>query len=296
MSGPIETAIRSTASELLQEATVQCVIGYERSRRGQVRPTFVYSSDQVDRLIWNEECHHNLVVFLHDWKASTSRGGKPLKVAVVVKPCDSRALNVLLHEGQITRDQVFVIGVTCQGVCTEGVENSSPGTTVLDARCNRCVERVPVVYDTLVGDPPEVQPVPEDWSDVVALEGNSIEERLAFWTREFDACIRCYACRQACPGCYCFECMAEQVDPLWMGIAIELPEKAFFHVMRAYHLAGRCVECDACEHACPMNIPLGLLNRKLVKEVEELFDYRAGSDPDTPPPLATFLKDEDLPL
>jgi Na+-translocating ferredoxin:NAD+ oxidoreductase RnfC subunit len=90
--------------------------------------------------------------------------------------------------------------------------------------------------------------------------------------------------------------MAEQVDPLWVGIAIELPEKAFFHVMRAYHLAGRCVECNACELACPMHIPLSLLNRKIAKEVEALFGYRAGGDPQTPPPLATFRKDEELPL
>jgi ferredoxin len=148
----------------------------------------------------------------------------------------------------------------------------------------------------LVGDPPQTEPLEENWSDVVELEEMGIAERLEFWTREFDSCIRCYACRQACPGCYCFECMAEQVDPLWMGIPIELPEKAFFHVMRAYHLAGRCVECDACEQACPMNIRLGLLNRKLAKEVDELFNYRPGGDPDTPPPLATFKKDEDLPL
>jgi formate dehydrogenase subunit beta len=296
MSGGIESAIRSKASQLLADGSVDCVIGYERSRRGQVRPTFVYSADQVERLVWNDECHHNLVVFLHDRKAMTSRSGEVRKTALVVKPCDSRALNVLLHEGQIKRDQVYVIGIACSGVCSEPSGDSSSESSVLASRCRRCIDRVPVVYDTLLGDAPAVESVEDDWSDVAHLEEMSVEERLAFWTREFDACIRCYACRQACPGCYCFECMAEQVDPLWSGISIELPEKAFFHVMRAYHLAGRCVECDACEQACPVNIPIGLLNRKFVKEVKELFDYHAGSDPETPPPLATFLRDEDLPL
>jgi Fe-S oxidoreductase len=81
-----------------------------------------------------------------------------------------------------------------------------------------------------------------------------------------------------------------------MGIAIDVPQKQFFHVMRAYHLAGRCAGCNACEEACPMGIPLSLLNRKIAKEVETLFGYRAGQDAVTVPPLATFKKEEELPL
>jgi len=289
MSESVQAAIRTRARELLELGEISCVIGYERSPRGRVRPAFVHEPRESDRLIWDDQCHHNLVVFLHDYK-STSRRGEPSRVAIVAKPCDVRALNVLLHEGQIERDAVFVIGVACAGMSVD-----VPGGE-LQARCLRCRERVPVFYDALVGDPPDTEPEAEEWDDVKELEGMSVEERLAFWTREFDRCIRCYACRQACPGCYCFECMVEQVDPLWVGIALELPEKAFFHVMRAYHLAGRCVECDACEQACPMHIPLSLLNRKLAMEVETLFGYRAGGDPDTPPPLATFRKDEELPL
>jgi ferredoxin len=290
MNETTQAGIRARARELLENSEVTCVIGYERGPRGDVRPTFVYEAEESDRLVWDDQCHHNLMVYLHDRKAPPRPGQEIPRVAVVAKPCDVRALNVLLHEGQIERDRVFVIGVACAGMCEEDA------TVGLLARCERCKERVPVFFDTLVGEPPSLEPGDEDWSDVVELEGKSVQERLAFWTREFDRCIRCYACRQACPGCYCFECMAEQVEPLWMGIAIELPEKAFFHVMRAYHLAGRCVECDACGQACPMDIPLSLLNRKLAREVEDLFEFRAGGDPDTPPPLATFRKEEDLPL
>jgi len=86
------------------------------------------------------------------------------------------------------------------------------------------------------------------------------------------------------------------VDPHWSSIAVELPEKFFFHVMRAFHLAGRCVGCDACEAVCPMDIPLSKLNRKLAKEVEDLFGYRTGDDPAALPPLATFNPEERLPL
>lgn len=149
-------------------------------------------------------------------------------------------------------------------------------------------------YDVLVGKAPKVDIEDDAWADVAELEAMTPSERLAFWTREFDRCLRCYACRQACPGCYCFECLVEQVDPQWVSIAHGVSEKAFFHIMRAYHLAGRCVECHACDNACPVHIPLSLLNRKIAKEVERLFDYTAGGDADTPPPLATFRKDEDL--
>lgn len=287
MSEAMQEALRARAQELLEVGEIGCVIGYELSPKGRVRPTFVYEAADAGRLVWNDQCTHNLVVYLRDRQPPMTGTEGPARVAVVAKPCDVRALNVLLHEGQMERDDIFVIGVACEGM----VECDS-----LAERCVRCTEREPVFYDTLIGQATKPPLVEEQWDDVKQLAAMDAQQRLAFWTREFDRCIRCYACRQACPGCYCFECMAEQVDPSWMGIAIELPEKAFFHVMRAYHLAGRCVDCDACEHACPMGIRLSLLNRELAREVAELFDYRAGDDPATPPPLATFRKDEDLPL
>jgi ferredoxin len=99
----------------------------------------------------------------------------------------------------------------------------------------------------LIGEPPEITPVEDDFVDLAKVEELPPNERLAFWLREFDRCIRCYACRQACPGCYCFECVSEQVDPHWTSIALELPEKHFFHVMRAFHLAGRAAMPEAIE-------------------------------------------------
>jgi formate dehydrogenase subunit beta len=287
MCQEIQEGIRVRARELLSLSEVGCVVGHERSPKGRVRPTFVYDAADADRLVWDRTCHHNLTVYLRDKGAKGGRGEPPPRVAVVARPCDVRALNVLIHEGQVRRDWVFVIGVACPGM-VDGDEVAE--------HCQRCKERVPVFYDALVGEVPKGK-VPDDtWADVAETEAMPPAERLALWTREFERCIRCYACRQACPGCYCFECVAEQVDPAWVSIAHRLPEKAFFHVMRAYHLAGRCVECHACDQACPMHIPLSLLNRKIAKDVKALFGYVAGGDPETPPPLATFRKDEELPL
>ena len=287
MSEELQAGIRVRARELLRLGEVGCVIGHERGPKGAVRPAFVRDEKAADNLVWDQTCHHNLMVYLREQAVPSRRGEAPPRVAVVARPCDVRALNVLIHEGQVMREQVFVIGLACPGM--------SDGTGI-EEYCQRCQERVPVFYDALVGEPPKVKAVPETWADVVELEAMSAAERLAFWTREFDRCIRCYACRQACPGCYCFECLAEQVDPQWVSIAHGVSQKAFFHVMRAYHLAGRCVQCHACDEACPMQIPLSLLNRKIAREVQNLFGYSAGSDPEIPPPLATFRKDEELPL
>jgi formate dehydrogenase subunit beta len=287
MSQDIQEGIQVRARELLNLGEVGCVIGYERSSKGRVRPAFVYGEVGAGRLVWDKTCHHNLMVYLRDQVLPSRRKDAPPRVAVVAKPCDVRALNVLIQEDQVRRDQVFVIGVACPGMLHGNGQQE---------HCHRCKERVPVLFDALVGTPPAVDVEDDAWSDVVKLEDMTPAARLAFWAREFDRCIRCYACRQACPGCYCFECLAEQVDPSWVSIAHRVPEKAFFHVMRAYHLAGRCVECQACDQACPMHIPLSLLNRKIAKEVKALFGYVAGGDADIPPPLATFRKDEDLPL
>ena len=278
--------IRAKARELLESGQVSCFIGYEEGTRGRVRPAFAYEPGDTDRLIWDERCTYNLSTYLHQFRHPLRRGEEPPRVGILVKPCDSRTLNVLIHEEQIDRERIYVVGVTCKGVQVNGQT---------EERCQRCAERVPLVYDVVMGRVPKVVGR-EDYSDVARLEGMSPQERLAFWTQEFDRCIRCYACRQACPACYCFECVAEQLDPQWMSIGIDLSQKRFFHIMRAYHLAGRCSGCSACEEACPMGIPLSLLNRKIAKEVEDLFGYRPGQDAATPPPLATFMKEEELPM
>jgi ferredoxin len=279
--------LREHARRLLENGEVECAIGYEASPRGGARPAFIYDPREVGRLIWDEACVHNLVTYLHDKKKPRKRGEEPPRVAVVVKPCDSRALNVLLAERQIERERVSVIGLACEGVHGE--------TGELASRCVRCADRIPVVYDVLVGEPPEVDALEDDYAELDEMEAADPSERLAFWMREFDRCIRCYACRQVCPGCYCTTCMFERDDGLWVDIGIEVPQKHVFHLGRALHLAGRCVECDECERVCPMDLPLSLLNRRLVREIEELFGHRAGRE-EAPTPLLFELGEEGSPI
>jgi formate dehydrogenase subunit beta len=300
----MQEQIRAKARELLESQQVQCVIGYEMGSRGQVRPAFIYEAGDVDRLVWNQGCTHNLTLYLHDKKKPAKKGEQPPRVAVVVKSCDSRDLNVLLAETQIERERVYVIGVACDGVLkgagfakqsaiSDPLKREIPQSPLQD-RCLRCGERAPVVYDVLIGEPPQVD-IQDDFADVAKLEAMTPTERVAFWLKQYDRCIRCYACRQVCPGCYCNVCMFERDDSLWVGIATGVKEKEFFHLGRAYHLAARCVGCNECERVCPMELPLSLLNRKLAQEVRELFQYRAGVEP-VKAPLLTMLAEGEEPL
>jgi L-lactate utilization protein LutB len=113
-----------------------------------------------------------------------------------------------------------------------------------------------------------------------------------FWLEQFDRCIRCYACRQACPMCNCPTCLYEQDESLWVGMNIELNQKRTFHLGRAYHLAGRCIGCDECQRACPMDIPVSLLNMKLAQEMQTHFGFQAGLAPE-PSPVTTVLSGEE---
>jgi formate dehydrogenase subunit beta len=292
---PLIQQLQDQARQLLESGQVDCVIGYEHGPRGHARPVFIYDPAEADRLTWDATCVHNLVTYLHDKKKPRRRGEEPPCVAVVVKPCDSRAVNVLLAEQQIERERVFVIGLVC-----DLPESSEALGKVAPTRCTRCTDRVPVIYDVLLGEPPEIAPV-EDGApfqgdaDLARIEEMVPAERLAFWMREFDRCIRCYACRQVCPGCYCTTCMFERDDGLWVDIGIELPQKHVFHLGRALHLAGRCVECDECERVCPMDLPLSLLNRRLVQEIETLYGHRAGRE-EVLTPLLFELGEEGSPI
>ncbi len=48
-------------------------------------------------------------------------------------------------------------------------------------------------------------------------------------------------------------------------------------------MAGRCIDCGLCEEACPMDIPLRLLYRKVNNIVSNVFDYDTGSSANQSP-------------
>ena len=132
----------------------------------------------------------------------------------------------------------------------------------------------------------------EPFAVVAEMERRSPAERQAFWRAQLDRCIRCYACREVCPACYCRTCFVDKAAPRWLSKASTVDDNWMFHAVRAFHLAGRCVGCGECERVCPMDIPISRLNRMLDREVRERFGYVAGLDPESVPPLGTFRPED----
>jgi formate dehydrogenase subunit beta len=244
------------------------------------------------------------------------------KTAVLVKGCDSRTIVQFMQEGLIKRENVTIIGLPCTGVVSakkvlkevgndpiEGITfegndkilvKTAKGTKTLvladvwPDKCKSCQYPTPLIYDHLLGEPIQSNKDPESvFEDVNEIEKKSLEERMEYWKQELDRCIRCYACRNACPMCICQDrCIAETRDPHWMSQRLTTDEKFMFHMIHAIHLAGRCVECGECARACPMGIPLNVLKKKINRDMKELYGYEPGVNPEDKPPLYTFNVDE----
>ncbi len=302
--------IRGIAKDLLREGKVDVVIGFEEGTIPfHSRPCFVRSLDEADRLIWNNFCENNLAKYVVR---------RNERMAIVAKGCDTRALLELIKERQVIRDQIYIIGVPCEGMIDRvrveaELRNRSiqtvevrEGTFLIMGKdfekeleikeflypsCQVCTRKNPVIYDELVGEEVE-ESVGETYPDIESFEGLSDEKRWQYFSEEMSRCIRCYACRNACPLCYCTECFVDASNPQWIGKSIDESDTALFHIMRAFHLAGRCVECGACERACPLGIDIRKLNRKLSKDVLALFNYKAGISLDEVAPLATYRPDD----
>ena len=123
------------------------------------------------------------------------------------------------------------------------------------------------------------------------------DERFAFWKEQLSKCIRCNACRNVCPACSCIKCVFDNPNS---GIAAKANDSEFeekmFHIIRAYHVAGRCTDCGECSRVCPQNIPLHLLNRKFIKDMDGLYgEYQAGESSEGKTPLTSYTEEDKEP-
>ena len=271
--------LRALARRLLEEGQVEMVIGYcAGSLPDTARPVFVRRPEDADQLIFDRNCYHNLSVYL------TRPEIKELgRVAVVAKGCDVKSIIVLLQEHQLDRDDVVIIGVGCDGV----------GEPRL-FKCDHCDVHVPKLYDHLLGEASETDSTESDTLTLrtAELDAMTPDERWAFWQDHFSRCIKCYACRQVCPLCYCTTCIVDKNQPQWIETSAHTRGNFAWNLIRALHLAGRCIGCDECSRVCPAVIPLYLLNDRAAREILERFDYRAGYDAENPPPLAVYRTDD----
>ena len=264
--------IQQIAARLLSEETVSAVIGFQPSTLPQIAaPVIVQKEDDANRLVWDDHCWINLATYL---TPDTNR------VGIIAKGCDARNIVVHIMEHRIARDKLYIIGIPCQGMKKEGGE--------LQDNCAQCQHKSPVLVDEMM-DAQAGAIQKDDFGDVLAIEEMTPSERQAYFAKLFSTCIRCYACRNVCPLCYCPVCFVDDAKPQWVGKGLDKTDVLTFHFLRAFHCAGRCTNCGACERACPMNINMRILTRKLNKTCKELFDWEAGLSLDSRPPLETYV-------
>lgn len=300
--------IRSETRRLLAGGLVDVVVGFEEgSVPGVSAPCFVRRPEDADRLVWNPFCSGNLAVYLPGMSGRTG---------IVAKGCDTRSIVELIREKQVKREDLVILGVPCRGMIDGIPAEVRRGGAVVRARevgddilfhgeegvtsfsrvelllpdCRSCTRRNPVLWDIPMAPFLEERPSP-GFKDVREFSALPPEQRWAYISGEMDRCIRCYACRNVCPLCYCRECFADSANPSWIGKGAEPNDNFVFHLIRSLHMAGRCVECGACRRACPMNVDLGILGRKLSADVMELFGCSPGLD-GASAPLSAFRADD----
>jgi formate dehydrogenase (coenzyme F420) beta subunit len=276
----IEERLKKEAKILLESGEVTVVLAYGKGYdEKHPMPYAAKNVADVEEIVFNEYCNHNMARYLVRYPLGT-------KIAIAVKAADSRAVVQLIQEEKVKRDDLVLLGIPVQGM-----KNPKTGE-VIDGKTTGGIYN-PVLYDVLLND--DVHGHKISPYDVLAkYEAMDEDARWEFWKKELNKCIRCYACRKACPMCYCDPCFIDQLKPKWADKAPQSPGNMMYHLTRFHHLAGRCIDCGECSRACPVNIPLYLFHKKVAKECEEMFEQKAGMSIEDKPVLIDFrVEDSD---
>ena len=309
-------ALVEKASALLADGTVNRVLAWKRGEFDyDVTPAVFQTADELARdLVWNDFCGANFSKYLIQETAKSEE-----KILVFLKPCDTYSFNQLLTEHRFNREKVYVLGVPCAGMLdvekvkksAEGIasitedadkiviETLFDGTLTIDRaellaeRCLNCKSKKHTAYDELLGEDGEVLDSAR-FDEVAALEAMTPDERFAFWQNELSRCIRCNACRNVCPACTCEKCVFDNPSSgLENKAAADSFEEKMFHIIRAFHVVGRCTDCGECSRVCPQQIPLHLLNRKFIKDINEFYgDYQAGAEVGSRAPIVDYTTED----
>ena len=300
------------AKSLLESGEVARVLGWKKGETAwDVEPAFFETADALKDFVYDGFCGANLSKYMIE------AGKKEGKTLVFLKPCDSYSYNQLLREHRVDREKAYIVGVGCKGklsaerIGVDGILNVAgagypdaaenltvetlygtetvPYKAAMLERCHVCKGKEHVVFDEQIGESADTVDA-ERFAEVEKIEAMSAAEKFAFFQKELSKCIRCNACRNVCPACSCRKCVFDSTafDSAQKVNTTDFEEK-MFHVIRAFHVAGRCTDCGECSRVCPQGIPLHLFNRKFIKDIDNLYgEYRAGSDLETKAPLTNF--------
>ncbi|MEE1019594.1 MAG: 4Fe-4S dicluster domain-containing protein [Acutalibacteraceae bacterium] len=304
------------AKELLSNNTVDRVFGWKRGEFDyDVTPALFTSADELqNEFVWNGFCGANFSKYLINETRKSEN-----KVLVFLKPCDTYSFNQLLTEHRFDREKVYAVGVPCNGMIdVNKIKESADGISavgfdgddvvvhtlydgdltlkadsLLPDRCVNCKSKKHVAYDELLGDDGDVIDS-HRFDEVEKLEKMTPDERFAFWQGELSRCIRCNACRDVCPACTCEKCVFDNANSgVENKAAANSFEEKMFHIIRAFHVAGRCTDCGECSRVCPQHIPLHLLNRKFIKDIDEFYgEYQAGAEVGSRAPIVDYTTDD----
>lgn len=259
--------MQTQAAAVLADGRVKMVIGF-RIRANRRMPAFATDASAAASLVFDDQCKQNPAALLCKPEVK-----KSFPVAVVARPAVMRSLVLLASESQFTDKDVLVLAMG-NGEFHGLLDIAGTAALLKEKYAN-------------------LSPSPELLAKVKELAAMTPDQRARWWMEQFDKCTRCYACRAACPGCYCTRCIVEKNIPQWISTAAAGHGNYAWNLIRAYHQAGRCTLCGACEAACPQGLPLMLLNATVDREVADLFDYKAGYDPAAKPLIGTWDKDDD---
>lgn len=313
----INEMLKKKVSELLENGTADRVIGWQAGEFCYDVTPAVFKKENLDEIFYDGFCGANQSKYLI--QESLEEG----KVLALLKPCDTYSFNQLVKEHRVNREKVYALGIPCTGmldvdkikelgitgilsieeagedvkVSTLYGEQTCKRAEVLQERCKVCKGKEHKAYDELLIPDDEAPGVPngDDRFDMVAkIEAMTAEERFDFWRGELSKCIRCNACRNVCPACSCRTCVFDNDNS---GVAAKSNaddfEENMFHIIRAFHVAGRCTDCGECSRVCPQHIPLHLLNRKFIKDIDEFYgEFQAGEDDTTKGPLTSYTEED----
>lgn len=258
-------ALKQKAKELLESGEVKAVLGYEIGTAGIRRPSFARKIEHLNKLVFDEKCSQNLATYL------TKHEVKHLgKVAVFALPVTQRAVLQLVAERQLRNEEV------CLLVEEKGNLKQLNSGAELE-------EHLALKTDSISN---------EDKALMQKLQGMTSAERWAFWQKELARCVKCYACRNSCPMCYCEHCTMDCNRPQWVPVPSHALGNLEYHMVRSMHLAGRCVECGECGRACPVGIPVHLLTFFAEESTAQQFGQKAGHSVKLDYALSTFRPDD----